>query len=160
MTAETLKSLLTGAFSFTHRPEPIAGDLRMSWGLCILLLSLFYCRGKKGNLQKLQLLAHAVRLPEGRADIRAFLKGDLRPTEVAVRVEPWLNRAIAYGHAMKLVSVDKGKTIALLDKGIEVARELETLDALLGEERCFLREAAPKLTEAQLKRVWRMEDLL
>jgi hypothetical protein len=87
----------------------------MSWGIAVLLLGLLSSRGKKGSFQKLQFLAHAVRIPEGREDVRGLLRGDLRPSDISVRVEPWLNRAVAFAHALKLVSVDKGKSVALTD---------------------------------------------
>lgn len=160
MTPETsLKAILSGPFSFAARPEPVAGDLRMSWGTAILLLSLLSSRGKKGSFQKLQFLAHAVRIPEGRDDVRALLRGDLRPSAVSVRVEPWLNRAVAFAHALKLVSVNKGKSVSLTAKGIDVANEIAKNKDLLFEEQTFLSEVAPKLTEALLTKVWRMEDL-
>ena len=41
----------------------------MSWGIAVLLLSLLNSRGKKANFQKLQFLAHAVRVSEGREDL-------------------------------------------------------------------------------------------
>ena len=131
----------------------------MAWGISILLLSLVYSRGKKGNFQKLQFLAHAIRIPEGREDVRALLQGKLRAADVNVRVEPWLNRAVSYAHALKLVSVYKGKSVSLTDKGIEAASAIQTLDAL-SEERTFLHDVAPKLTENLLNRIWRMEDLV
>jgi hypothetical protein len=56
----------------------------MSWGISVLLLSLLYSRGKKGSFQKLQFLAHAVRIPEGREDVRALLQGKLRPSDLSV----------------------------------------------------------------------------
>src|SRR3546814_2353528 len=49
-----LQALQGANFSFTRRPEPIAGDLRMSWGIGIVLLSLLHSRGKKGSFLKLQ----------------------------------------------------------------------------------------------------------
>lgn len=160
MPSETsLRTLLDAPFSFSVRPEPIAGDLRMSWGISILLLSLLYSRGKRGSFQKLQFLAHSVRIPEGREDVRSLIDGKLRPSDIAVRVEPWLNRAVSYAHAFKLVSVDKGKTVSLTNKGIETATEIQNLDAL-SEEGTFLREITPKLTEGLLTKIWRMEDLL
>jgi hypothetical protein len=146
-------------FSFTARPEPVAGDLRMSWGIGILLLSLFYAHGKKGSFQKLQFLAHAVRTSEGRQDVRDLMAGKLRPTEISVRVEPWLNRAVSYAHGLGFVNVTKGKSVSLTDKGREVAAALDGDEALFKEERTFLSDAR-KLTEAQLARIWRMEDLL
>jgi hypothetical protein len=131
----------------------------MSWGIAILLLSLLKSRGQKGSFQKLQFLAHAVRIAEGRDDVRALLRGDLRPSDISVRVEPWLNRAVAFAHALKLVSVDKGKSVSLTDQGIAMANAIANSD-VLSEELSFLRDIAPKLTEGLLAKIWRMEDLL
>lgn len=156
----SLKAVLDGPFSFTARPEPVAGDLRMSWGIAILLLSLLNSRGRKANFQKLQFLAHSVRVPEGREDARALLRGDLRPSDVSVRVEPWLNRAVTFAHALKLVSVDKGKTVSLTPSGSDVANSIARKEDVFLEEREFLRDVAPKMTQALLTKVWRMEDLL
>ncbi|OOW67200.1 hypothetical protein Xmlh_18090 [Xanthomonas axonopodis pv. melhusii] len=147
-------------FSFTARPEPVAGDLRMSWGIGILLLSLFYAHSKRGSFQKLQFLAHAVRTPEGREEVRDLMAGKLRVTEVSVRVEPWLNRAVSYAHGLGFVSVTKGKSVSLTEKGRKVAADLDADEAVFKEERTFLANAARKLTEDQLKKIWRMEDLL
>ena len=161
MPADTsLKAILSGPFSFTARPEPVAGDLRMSWGIAVLILALLHCRGKKSSFQKLQFLAHAVRLPEGREDVRSMLKGTLHPADISVRVEPWLNRAVAYAHGLKLVSVDRGKSVALTEAGIRAANVIAQDKELLAEEWKFFSEVAPKLTEAQLVKIWRMEDLL
>lgn len=147
-------------FSFTARPEPVAGDLRMSWGIGILLLSLFYAHGKKGSFQKLQFLAHSVRTPEGREDVHDLMAGKLRVTEVSVRVEPWLNRAVSYAHGLGFVDVTKGKSVSLTSKGRGVAAALDADKTVFKEEREFLADVAKKLTEAQLTRIWRMEDLL
>jgi hypothetical protein len=132
----------------------------MSWGIAILLLSLLSSRGKKASFQKLQFLAHAVRIAEGRDDVRALLHGDLRPSDISVRVEPWLNRAVAFAHALKLVSVDKGKSVSLTDRGIGITNLIASNSDVLSEERAFLRDVAPKLTEGLLTKIWRMEDLL
>ncbi|ACL55286.1 hypothetical protein [Methylobacterium nodulans] len=147
-------------FSFTARPEPVAGDLRMSWGIGVLLLSLFYARGKKGSFPKLQFLAHAIRTQEGREDVRALMAGRLRTTDISVRVEPWLNRAVSYAHGLGFVDVTKGKSVGLTEKGREVAAALDADKSVFKEERAFLAEVTKKLTEAQLTKIWRMEDLL
>ncbi|MEJ8406054.1 hypothetical protein WKI27_11920 [Brevundimonas vesicularis] len=132
----------------------------MSWGIGVLLLSLYYSRGKKGSFPKLQFLAHAVRTEEGREDVRALLAGNLRSTEISVRVEPWLNRAVAYAHGLGFVDVAKGKSVSLTDKGKEVATAIDVDTSVFKEERVFLCEVAGKLTESQLTKIWRMEDLL
>lgn len=160
MTPEiSFRSLFDASFSFKARPEPVAGDLRMAWGISILLLSLVYSRGKKGSFQKLHFLAHAVRIAEGREDVRALLQGKLRASDISVRVEPWLNRAVSYAHALKLVSVDKGRSVSLTDAGLKMAATIQYADGL-PEERKFLSDVAPKLTEKLLEKIWRMEDLL
>ena len=102
------RALQEATFSFIARPEPVPGNLRMSWGIGILLLSLLYSRGKKASFKKLQFLAHAVRIREGRDDVRALLRGDLHSSDISVRVEPWLNRAAAFAHGLGLVRVAGG----------------------------------------------------
>lgn len=153
-------TILGGAFTYTARPDPMPGDLRMSWGIAVLVLTLFYSRAKKSNFQKLQFMAHAVRLPEGREEVRGLLSGEYRPTDVSVRVEPSLNRAVALAHALKLVKLERGTSVSLTDTGEKMASAIVKGDDTLKEEVSFLREVAPKMTDALMKRVWRLEDLL
>lgn len=153
-------AILGGAFTFTARPDPMPGDLRISWGIAVLLLTLFYSRAKKSNFQKLQFLSHAVRLPEGREEVRGLLSGEYKPTEVSVRVEPSLNRAVALAHALKLVKIEKGTSVCLTDTGAKMVSTIVNGDDTLKEEISFLREVSPKMTDALMKRVWRLEDLL
>ncbi|WP_245419805.1 hypothetical protein [Phyllobacterium salinisoli] len=40
------RAILGGSFTYTARPDPVPGDLRMSWGIAVLILALFYSRGK------------------------------------------------------------------------------------------------------------------
>lgn len=87
-------------------------DLRMSWGLAVIILMLFYSRGKKSSFQKIQFLTHAVRLPEGRDEVRGLLSGEYLSTEISVRVEPSVNRAIAFAHALELLQIEKRKSTA------------------------------------------------
>lgn len=154
------QAILNSSFTYTARPEPMAADLRMSWGLSILLLALLYSRGKKSNFQKLQFLVHAVRLPEGREEVRGLLSGDYRAADVSVRVEPSLNRAVAMAHALQLISIERGVSISLSAAGTSMAQKISSDQQLLAQEREFLKEVAPKMTDALMKRVWRLEDLL
>ncbi|WP_248115082.1 hypothetical protein, partial [Sinorhizobium meliloti] len=153
-------AILGGEFTYTARPDPMPGDLRMSWGLAVLILALFYSRAKKSNFQKLQFMAHAVRLPEGREEVRGLLSGACRPTDVSVRVEPSLNRAVAFAHALKLVKIEKGTSVSLTDTGAKMAISIVESGETMKDEALFLSEVAPKMTDALMKRVWRLEDLL
>jgi hypothetical protein len=154
------QAILNGAFTYTARPDPIPGDLRMSWGMAILILALFYSRAKKSNFQKLQFLAHSVRIPEGREEVRGLLSGEYKPADVSVRVEPSLNRAVALAHALRFVKIEKGTSISLTDQGVKMAEAILNRGDILSEERRFLSEVAPRMTDALMKRVWRLEDLL
>ncbi len=154
------QAILNGSFTYTPRPDPLPGDLRMSWGIAVLILALLYSRGKKSNFQKLQFLSHSVRLPEGRDEVRGLLSGIYRPTDVSVRVEPSLNRAVAFAHALRLVNVDKGTTVSLTESGKKMAEAILKAGNVLQEEAQFLRDVAPRMTDALMRRLWRLEDLL
>ncbi|SFX96700.1 hypothetical protein SAMN04244548_02356 [Paracoccus pantotrophus] len=77
-----------------------------------------------------------------------------------MRVEPALNRSVQFAHAMKLVEIEKGTSITLTDEGAKVATAIECDGDILKEEIGFLKVVAPKMTDALMKRVWRLEDLL
>ncbi|MDA9534738.1 hypothetical protein ACM41_00040 [Bradyrhizobium sp. CCBAU 21362] len=154
------QAILNGAFTYTARPDPMPGDLRISWGMAILVLALFFSRAKKSNFQKLQFLAHSVRIPEGREEVRGLLSGQYRPADVSVRVEPSLNRAVALAHALKVVKIDKGISISLTEQGVKLGEAILKERDVLNEEKQFLGEVAPRMTDALMKRVWRLEDLL
>src|SRR3546814_5696086 len=64
-----LPALQAANFSFTRRPEPIAGDLRMSWGIGIVLLSLLPSPVQKGRFLTLQFLSHATRTKANRNQV-------------------------------------------------------------------------------------------
>lgn len=161
MTENFFRKAIEGSrFSFTQRPEPVAGDLRMSWGIGVLLLSLFHANRNKASFQKLQFLAHAVRTAEGREEVRDLMAGNLRAGDVSVRVEPWLNRAVSYANGLGLVNVTKGKSVSLSDKGKDVAETINADKSVFVEERAFLERVAKGLTEVQVSKIWRMEDTL
>lgn len=155
-----LKALKGANFSFTARPEPVAGDLRMSWGIAVVLLSLFHSRGKKASFLKLQFLAHSIRTEDSRKQVHAVLRGERKTSELQVRVEPWLNRAVAFAHGLKYVDVSKGKTITLTPLGQDVAAAIDANSDVLHHERTFLTNVAKRATENIVTRIWRMETLL
>ena len=155
-----LKALKGANFSFTARPEPVAGDLRMSWGIAVVLLSLFHSRGKKASFLKLQFLAHSIRTEDSREQVHAVLRGERKTSELQVRVEPWLNRAVAFAHGLKYVDVSKGKTITLTPLGQDVAAAIDANSDVLHHERTLLTNVAKRATENIVTRIWRMETLL
>lgn len=61
---------------------------------------------------------------------------------------------------LKLVKIEKGTSISLTSDGVKMAEAILKEGAILGEERQFLSEVAPRMTDTLMKRVWRLEDLL
>jgi hypothetical protein len=154
-----LQALQDASFSFERRPEPLAGDLRMSWGIGIVLLSLLHSYRKKGSFLKLHFLAHSIRTNESREQVRAVLRGDRKTSDIQVRVEPWLNRAVAFAHGLNYVIVSKGKSVSLTPLGQEVAAAIDANREVLVHERAFLEVVAKRVTEEIVSRIWRMETL-
>ena len=90
----------------------------------------------------------------------AVLRGERKTSELQVRVEPWLNRAVAFAHGLKYVDVSKGKTITLTPLGQDVAAAIDATSDVLHHERTFLTNVAKRATENIVTRIWRMETLL
>ena len=59
-----------------------------------------------------------------------------------------------------LVKIDKGTSVTLTDAGEKMAKAIVEGGEALKDEVLFLSEVAPKMTDALMKRVWRLEDLL
>src|SRR5215469_6065148 len=98
--------LLDGPFELSARPEPLPGDLRLAWGIALVILILGRSRAKRASLQKLHFMAHSARTRATRDQAERLFAGTLTSADMVVRVEPWLNRAIAFATAARLVSLE------------------------------------------------------
>jgi hypothetical protein len=94
MPPDFLDTLLDGPFELTSRPEPVPGDLRMAWGIALVILILGPSRGMRASLQKLHFMAHSARTKESREEVRRVFTGDRSPADLVVRVEPSLNETL------------------------------------------------------------------
>ncbi|TDR39633.1 hypothetical protein DFR29_11521 [Tahibacter aquaticus] len=156
--APLLNQLLDGPFQLTARPEPVPGDLRLSWGLALVVLLLGSSKGNKASLQKLHFLAHAARTPESRNETLLVFAGEKRAAELPTRVEPWLNRALSLAAASRLIVLPKGKGAALTEAGVGTYQMLSGDPSILSAEKAFLAAIGKKATEAAVERVLRMES--
>jgi hypothetical protein len=156
MPPRLLDAILDGPFEFTARPEPIPGDLRRAWGIAVVVLILGGSRGKRASLQKLHFMAHAVRTPETRQRALQVFGGALRPADVVVRVEPWLNRAVAFAKGGGLIELDRGKRAKLTQCGLDLLTVLSA-EGVLPEEKAFIRAVGAKATEGAIEKIMRMD---
>ena len=154
--ANRIRSKLTGEFSVTQRPEPIPGDLRLGWGVSLLLLVLASSRGQRCSLQKVHFLAHLSRTAKSRQQMREVLARRRPPVDLSVRIEPWVNRAAAFAAASGLVQVRDGKALALSDDGKKTVAAIRK-EKLLKDEASFLEDVGKLTTEQVVERIMKME---
>lgn len=152
-----IRSRLTGEFSMTQRPEPIPGDLRLGWGVSLLLLVLASSRGQRCSLQKVHFLAHLSRTGKSRQQMREVLARRIASVELSVRIEPWVNRAAAFAAAAGLVHVRDGKALALSDDGKKAVVALRK-ERILDDEASFLDDVGKLTTEHVVERIMKMEE--
>lgn len=153
----TFRSVLTGDFTITARPAPIPGDLRVGWGQSLLIMVLASARGQRCSIQKVHFLAHLSRTGVLRDMTREVLSRKRDPIDLAVRIEPWVNRAAAFAKANGLIEVRDGKALALSDQGREAAKLIRK-DGLLAEETAFLDEVGRFATEKVVDSIMKMES--
>lgn len=158
MSSEAVRQLLDAPFHVTARKQPIAGDLRLAWGIATTTLILSKSRGQRASLPKIHLLAHSIRSKTSQRLAIAMFEGRLPSHELVVRVDPWVNRALAFARGLDLVTLDGGKAAKLTDKGMAYAQQLAQHDVLVDEKR-FLQAVAPRATEGAVAKIMRMEAL-
>ena len=160
MPASLRDLLLDGPFELSARPEPVPGDLRLAWGIALVILILGRSRAKRASLQKLHFMAHSTRTRTTRDQAKHLFAGTLSPADMIVRVEPWLNRALAFARAARLVSLEHGGHARLTDSGIQTFEQISSAESLMVEEKAFLDDIAKQATEGAIEKIMRMEQLL
>jgi hypothetical protein len=153
MSYNSLEDILDGPFKITPRPEPIPGDLRRSWGITLVLLALHYSYGKRASLQKLHFLAYAARTSQSRELVQGIFNGIPDSDSLVIRIEPWVNRALAFARGAALVTMEKGKAAKLTAKGSSALAVITTDDSILSEERTFLSQISKFATEDTISRL-------
>jgi len=84
-------------FSFTPRPLPVPGDLRINWRVAVTLLMLADSRAKRASLAKLHVLNYAIRSRRARAQLARILDGTDHALNWQTPVEPAFGRAVNFG---------------------------------------------------------------
>jgi len=159
MQDQELLDYLDVRFSFREQPIPLQPQLRVIWGLSILVLILHICcRRERSSITRLHLLNWAVRDNENRERLIALLENRWSPFVNLIRCEPGFNRAIEYAIAESLVEVVDGSNdlrIHLLNKGRQLANEIIAEENCLQDEKVFLREKCSSVTEELAKSLLR-----
>ena len=123
----------------------------------MVVLMLGTSRGRRASLQKLHFLAHSIRRPQTRAEALEVFRRTRRPSDILVRVEPWLNRALAFAKSSALIELEGGRSAKLTDQGRQVLAKLYQDDGIFVEEKQFLDAVGGQATEANVEKIMRME---
>ncbi|MBD2234402.1 hypothetical protein [Phormidium tenue] len=148
MDNQDIFNLIDIPFSFQKRPSPLYYPYRTVWGISILVLILHVCsRGKRSSITRLHILNWATRNSENQTKIVELLEGRLSRTSLIVSHDPGFDRAIEYSIAEGLAVVEGKARIKLVAKGIQMAKEIMSIEDCLLEEKVFLQKKGSSLTE-------------
>lgn len=146
-------------FSFTARPVPIPGDLRIGWRVSLIVMMLGVSRSNRASLAKLYVLNHAARSSVARAQLERILAGDEPALYWHMRVEPAFARAVNFvvgeGFA-EWVETSQRVGLQLTARGLVAWKLLDDDEAVLAEEKAFLKRSGRQTTEVFVSRLLHM----
>lgn len=137
-------------FSFSRKPSPVPGDLRISWRLPLTLLMLNTSRGKKASLAKLNLLNDALRSNTSRDKLTKIIRGQVARIEWRMRVEPAFSRNIDLLVGAKLAEwvVANGRSsLSLTEKGKTIVKAIAADNEIFSVEKSFLNDFGKEISE-------------
>ena len=147
-------------FSFTSRPIPVPGDLRINWRLAVILLMLGSSRSNKASLAKLHLLNDAVRSTQSLDRLKSILSESSGLLGWHMRVEPAFGRAIDFAVGEKLAEwtrTAQRSGLQLTKQGISAAATIAKIDGVLTGEKEFFSGVAKQISEDFVTKVLRGE---
>ena len=147
-----LEPALGRAVRFESRPSSLPADVRTIWRLPLVLLVIATVRGGRPTWQQLHVLNWAVRSRDARERLRRYLAGEFAPDSVVVRYEPALEDAIALCVGLGFAAWHEGQRLVLTERGQEAVAAVNESEAL-AEERSFLDEVGPRLSQAAVQRL-------
>jgi hypothetical protein len=151
-------------FTFRLRPESVLGDLRPQWRISVILLMLLRCgRNESMSLKKALVINWAVLTKEARTTLLRMLTGSRQLSDIPVRFDPALNRALDFARAEGVLYVEKkttGSIIKLLPKGSAIAQRLYQAQDCLEVEKTFFNSLRGKLPEEKVRELLEWETTL
>ena len=145
------KSLTVGesqSFRFTRRPIAIAAELRPDWKIgAVLLILHLSSHGGKSSLRRLHILNWALRSSKNRAEFEQVREHQQPLFSFQFRFEPALGRAINLAVGEKLIEWVGGDRLQITAKGKRWVTEILKDEAVMQEERDFLKRIGKSITE-------------
>ena len=137
-------------FSFTSRPVPVPGDLRIGWRVSLVLMMLGVSRSNRASLAKLYVLNHAARSSAAKDQLERILAGNEQALNWVMRVEPAFARGVDFvvgeGFA-QWVETSQRAGLQLTARGLATWKMLDEDKEVLAEEKAFLKSSGRQITE-------------
>lgn len=141
-------------FVFRGRPEPLPADLRPLWRIAIVVLLLeLASRGNKSSFKRLHVLDWLAQRRDNRATLNALLSSEIKPHEIAIRVDPALNRAVDLALGEGLLDILNGNRVHLTAKGKKMASLILATDDMLELEKERIKAVGKGLTETLVNKL-------
>ena len=171
MANATFEDLFEVPFTFTVRPRPIACELRPVWRLHVLMLILDQCWGGQASMEQLHVLNWAARTRESRQAFLEFLAGRRTPSQIIVRYDPSLNRAVHFAFAEELVvrrevqrTLNGGTAgnsppyrVIIAPKGRKILDQIQDMEDCFVDLKQFLSAIPQKVTQRQVEMLFSWE---
>ncbi|MFD0166208.1 hypothetical protein ACFVJH_18915 [Streptomyces decoyicus] len=148
--SQTLQEFFSGISNsvvFTRRPDPIPGDLRISWRLASLVLTLRRCRANTANIEQVHVLAWGLRSAQGRKAISNWFVNGRKPQSLVIRHDPSTSRTINLAIAAGLAKRNPNTSISLTADGERWANRLWSRKDVLIPEKQFLSTLPARITQ-------------
>jgi hypothetical protein len=139
-------------YSFNNRPQYYSPDLNVERGLTILTLILkICCRHNRSSFNRIQVLSWAIRSNKSRLTFERILRREIKPEDIIIRHEPWLNRALDIALAEDLIQNVNGDRFQLTNRGDGFSQQIINDDFSFSEEKNFLLNVKRQVTENNLE---------
>lgn len=148
------------------RATPLPCDLRPLWRIAVLILILDQCRQQRATIEQLHVMNWSIRSRKTQEEFISYLQGIKSPSDVIVRYDPSLSRAIDFALAEGIVKRHEGSggenqnaasqyRISLSPLGERLVVELLEDSDNFVVEKAFLRDIGQKITQAQISKLFR-----
>lgn len=121
--------------TFNSTGSPVEPELRPIWRISLLAIILNkLCRGSSASLKKMQVLYSLIASADKRS--RYFSEGAF--SDINIRFDPLLDKAISLGLAEGLFSLDTAKSVVLTNKGTLLSKKIYKDSTLFILEKEFI----------------------
>ena len=147
------EELLKNGIVFDAKPDAVPYNYRISYKVSIICLLLHKCCGRRGcSLIKMHIIASALTDSQFYEKLMRFLNANLR-SELIVRFDPALNRALEYALSDELIVQQRNGTYKLTGKGKELAKNINDDKEVLKNEKTILEDISLNLSEEIIKEI-------